>query len=126
MGWMEGFWERADSEQIRLRPIRQTQELPRKRLPQIDATAGDEPVLPAILGTKQIVPRYDEWQLVFIEKLTLYYQSRVLYPIFTRSSKIKRLRASITFTIGASVRQIVQKMIKTSPRCSWSPRKLNR
>jgi hypothetical protein len=39
MGWLEGFWKRSDAEQIRLRSIRQAQELPRQGLPEIDVTA---------------------------------------------------------------------------------------
>jgi hypothetical protein len=36
LGWMEGLWKGTDIEQIRLRSVRQAQELPRQRLPEID------------------------------------------------------------------------------------------
>lgn len=35
MGWMEGFWKGTNSEQIRLRSVRQAQELPRQGLSEI-------------------------------------------------------------------------------------------
>jgi acyl-CoA reductase-like NAD-dependent aldehyde dehydrogenase len=38
MGWLERLWKRSDVEQIRLRSVRQAQELPRQRLPKIDIT----------------------------------------------------------------------------------------
>jgi acyl-CoA reductase-like NAD-dependent aldehyde dehydrogenase len=37
LGWMEGLWKRTDFEQVRVRSIRQAQELPRQGLPQIGA-----------------------------------------------------------------------------------------
>lgn len=39
MGWVEGLWKRTDLEQVRLRPICEAEELPRQRLPKIDAIA---------------------------------------------------------------------------------------
>jgi len=39
VGRMEGFWKRADAEQVWLRSVRQAQELPRQGLPQIDVIA---------------------------------------------------------------------------------------
>jgi hypothetical protein len=37
LGRMEGFWKGTDFEQIRIRPVRQAQELPRQGLSQIDS-----------------------------------------------------------------------------------------
>lgn len=44
LGRMEGLWKGADFEQVRIRPVRQAEELPRQGLSQIDSIVQDRSV----------------------------------------------------------------------------------
>lgn len=62
MGRLEGFRKGTDSEQIRVRPVRQAEELPRQGLPKMNETPGVSLVSQAELSFTQIVSPYECWQ----------------------------------------------------------------
>lgn len=60
VGRMEGFWTGSDVEQIRLRSIRQAQELPRQGLPKIDNTIWGRQAL-LVCGGLDLLASDDQW-----------------------------------------------------------------